>query len=235
MRYLLVLGFNCDVYRQEPRARIFVGNQLIDEFYINHHPDTLSIAKNKFGQDNHTLQPYRDIEQIDLQIKNFPPLKFYEIELPETLDILEIRIEIKNNDSNYVNGFMTNSTLIRLQECYFFPSNKKLMARLFEIRNKNRLTQNYAWYRAEKSIRFNFIRNGMQWQGKNGQIVDYTSTKLKHNNIGGDGVFTCKLEKKYGIFIKLSQLYSYRFNLDYSFIDYFFNKYEQYANQRNTN
>ena len=36
MKYLLVVGFSCDVYRREPRARIFVGDRLVDEFCIKH-------------------------------------------------------------------------------------------------------------------------------------------------------------------------------------------------------
>ena len=39
MKYLLVVGFACDIYRQEPRARIFIRDKLIDEFYILPHKD----------------------------------------------------------------------------------------------------------------------------------------------------------------------------------------------------
>ena len=34
MKYLLVVGFHCDVYRREPRARLFFNDKLIDEFNI---------------------------------------------------------------------------------------------------------------------------------------------------------------------------------------------------------
>ena len=33
MKYLLVVGFHCDVYRREPRARLFFNDKLIDERY----------------------------------------------------------------------------------------------------------------------------------------------------------------------------------------------------------
>ena len=46
MKYLLVVGFACDVYRQEPRARIFVDNKLIDEFNIQHHESNFQKKKN---------------------------------------------------------------------------------------------------------------------------------------------------------------------------------------------
>ena len=70
MKYLLVVGFACDVYRQEPRARIFVGNKLIDEFYIPHHKDTLTPAIKKFRQDKQLLQPCSELERVNIQIKN---------------------------------------------------------------------------------------------------------------------------------------------------------------------
>ena len=37
MRYLLVVGFNCKVYRREPQARLFFNEKLIDEFNIKHY------------------------------------------------------------------------------------------------------------------------------------------------------------------------------------------------------
>ena len=44
MKYLLVLGFCCDVYRKKPRARIFVDDKLINEFDIPHQKNNLKIA-----------------------------------------------------------------------------------------------------------------------------------------------------------------------------------------------
>ena len=227
MKYLLVVGFACEVYRQNPRARIFVGGQLLDEFYISHHKDKLNPAKIFFWQDRHILQPFT-VQEIDT--RNFPPLRFYEVEIDTTLNRAELRIEIKNSDSNYTNGFITNSTLIKLQVCYFFPLHQKLLFRLKEIRNKIRL-QEYAWYRSYKHHIFDFFPP-LQWQGKNGQIVDYNRSNLAYQ-IGGDGVFTCELVKKYQILMsKLKKSSRYNFNTD--FVDYFLNKYNEYANQRNT-
>jgi hypothetical protein len=233
MKYLLVLGFACDVYKQEPRARIFVGDRFVDEFSISNYSDTLIATRNNFlDRFWKTLRPHQEIEGINQEIEILPPLKFYEIELSEILDTLEVRIEIKNNDSNYTNGFITNSTLIKLQACHFFPLNINLIEKLNKIKNKNRFTENYAWYKSRKSLIFDFSRDGMQWQGKNGQIV--AGAQLQVSGIGGDGMFKCKLEKKYGIFIKSARGYSYRFNFSYPLIHYFLNKYIQHANQRNT-
>jgi hypothetical protein len=236
MRYLLVLGFACDVYRKEPRARIFVGDQLIDEFYISHHKDTLSTVKEFRQWNNHILQPVFNELDPNIKIKNFPPLRFYEIDIEQTQNQLELRINIHNDDSNYNNGFITKSTLLQLQVCNFFPLNKKLLSRLVKIRKKNFINKNYAWFCSTSNIIFNLNQNGMEWRGENMQTFNTTNAQYDFAlmSIGGNGHFYCKLVKKYGIFIsKLCR--SYRFNLWRTpVIDYFINKYKQHENKRNT-
>ena len=229
MKYLLVVGFACDVYRQKPRARIFVGGRLLDEFYISHHKDTLNPAVRAFLQNRHVLQPFSITEFVNMEIKNFPPLRFYEIEEDKTLDQMELRIEIKNSDSNYNNGFITNSTLLKLQVCFFFPLDRRLLSRLIKIRKKNFINKNYAWYKNNKNIIFELINNGIAWKGENTQM--FNSRIIKHWSIGGNGYFYCKLVKKYGIFIsKLSKSYRYIL-LNNIKTEYFINKYKQHANQ----
>lgn len=235
MRYLLVVGFACEIYKHKPRARIFVGDQLIDEFNIQNHKDNLCEAKKFFFQSKHLLQSFSFIELHKIVFKNLPSLRFYEIKIDKTLDQLKIKIDIKNSDSNYNNGFMSNSTLLSLQVCYFFPLDKILLLKLNEIKNKKCLTQNYAWYRAMESRLFDLADKGMQWNGKNGQIIN-TSTKflLSECKIGGDGIFVCNLVKKYGILVsKIAK--SYRYNFFMLLINSFLDKYQQYENQRNIN
>ena len=70
MRYLLVVGFHCDVYRKEPQARIFFGNKLIDEFYIPNCKDTLPTVIKEFSQNRHILQPFSENEWTNIYTKN---------------------------------------------------------------------------------------------------------------------------------------------------------------------
>jgi hypothetical protein len=230
MKYLLVLGFACNVYRREPRARIYVGDQLIDEFHISNTSDNLLMATNKFFEIRHPLQPFQSFTLYNLHIKNFPPLKFCELEIDKKIKHLTLRIKIDNNDSNYSNGFMTYSTLIKLTVCCCFPLDKRVLSRLKKIKNKNRIDKNYAWYRSNKNYIFDLVRNGMCWKGVNGQKFETNKNfLLAYHEIGGDGEFFCQLNKKYGIFIsKLFQ--SYRYNFRPTLIDYLLNKYKQYEN-----
>lgn len=233
MKYLLVVGFACDVYCVEPRARIFVGDQFIDEFNIKHHRDTLSSHYANFFKKKHVLHPYLQIEEHVSEIINFPSLRFYEINIELSKENLSLRIEIENNDNNYVNGFMTKNTVLQLQVFHFFPLHQKLLSKLERIKNKNQFSKNYGWYRNKKSMIFNLIFN-VEWYGKNKQIFkNNTNQFMSGYKIGGSGHFVAKLVKKYGIFfIKLKRPYRYHFNK--LLIDYFFNKYKQHVNQRNS-
>ena len=232
MKYLLVVGFYCNVYRKEPQARLFVGDKLIDEFNIKHCIDKDYISF-EFFKDYHTLQPRNRETSNSLLIKTMPNLQFYEIDVKKKQDLLELRIDINNNDNNYNNGFMTKSTLLQLRIFSFFPLNKKILLRLKKINYKNRLTKNYAWEGCIKNAIFDLTSNDFQWNKENGQIITNTpGNLLKKYYIGGSGCFKCELVKKYGMFIaKLKK--PYRYSLDYSII-YFYDKYQQYANQRNT-
>jgi len=162
---ILALGFYCQIYKKKPNIRIFINNIFIDEF---------------------------DIEPYDFKNDSIPNLKFYQLNLP---DIKEhsIKLKIKNSDSNYSNGFMTKSTLIKLHTCNLVPcddyqyvfnkiySNNNLMAKELDIVNFNLIP--YLFWRDEQQ---NFIKN------------------VSHLTIGGSGTFTCDLIKYINILRPIS-------------------------------
>ena len=236
MRYLLVVGFSCEVYRHEPRARIFVGNRLIDEFNIPHTPDNMWKARQELlKKKSHILQPYPWSDIDNSNIKNFPPLKFYELEVDDEIRDLSICIDIDNHDSNHNNGFMTRSTLLKLKACTFFPLEEKLLWRLKKILGRHRFSKNCAWQYVFRNVLFDLATNGMYWKGVNGKKITTTVSSVLHGeNIGGDGAYVCHLSKKYRILMPtLARASKHHFS--YTITKYFFDKYHQHANQRNTN
>ena len=231
MRYLLVVGFSCDVYTREPQARIFVGNILLDEFCVKHSVIPEKKLFSKFISKKNILEPFPNDEVSNFVVKTLPDLKFYEIELHKSIDSLSIHVDIQNNDNNFNNGFMSKNTCLTLEVCDFFPLNNELMNKLTKYKRKNILL-NYSWHRKEnigQNIIFHLAKNGMKWQGKNGQTVDAGGEKLNRYSLGGDGTFTCNLIKKYGILITKNAK-PYRFNFNAPILNYFSNKYQQYAN-----
>jgi len=229
MRYLLVVGFACEVYRREPRARIYVGDQLIDEFYIKHHKNKCEEKINNFCKNFHKLEPYSPKDFQKIVLENLPPLRFYEIDIDKNQKKLKISIFIENNDNNYTNGFITKNTLIKLRHFYFFPLHKKYFLKLEKIITKKKFTKNYAWYCRSNNKIFD-LSNSFKWQGKN-QYIKHSC--ISYFNIGGNGSFFCELIKKYNFFIlKIDKIH--RIVFDFNIINYILNKYKQHENQRNT-
>jgi hypothetical protein len=233
MRYLLVVGFYCDVYRKEPRARIFLGDQMIDEFHIQDNMNWMTDTFSKNFSNKHILEPIPDSKLLDVFKKKIPYLKYYEIEIHQSIDSIKLSIEIKNSSNNYTNGFMNKNTLLKLKVCSFFPFDDRLLTKINQFKNKKKFLK-YAWYtKNKKDTIFNLVDNGIKWQGKNGQVFDTKIVKFEEISIGGDGSFTCELVKKYGILMtKLSKPHRYDFN--HLFTKYFLDKYKEHANQRNT-
>ena len=233
MRYLLVVGFACEVYRKEPRARIYINNQLIDEFNIKHHTDTHTDKMKEFNKKIHPLQPYPWDLRNKIDFENYPPLQFYEVDIDKNQQHLNISIHIKNSDSNYNNGFISRSTILQLKYFTFFPYNKKFLERLIKRVRKRRISENYAWH--SNSHRLFDLTTYCTWtfEKKIKTIKHNKSQSITHYNLGEDGYFECNLKKKYQMFLpELKKPYAYP--ISSSTIGYFLNKYEQHENQRNT-
>lgn len=161
MLSILGLAFYCQIYKKRPNVRIFFNKNFIDEFDLESH----------------------DFENND----SIPALRFYQLNLPDIKE-QSIALEIKNSDSNYNNGFMTKSTLIKLHTCCIVPcgdyqyvlnkinSTHKLKFEELDMANFNLIP--YLFWKNEKN---DFIKN------------------VSHLTIGGSGTFTCDLIKHLNI------------------------------------
>jgi hypothetical protein len=113
MKY--VFGFNVGVklYKKFPTIQIFTQDRLIDEFRLNdsHIFQEFSLYDNDKRLAN---QPFKSLlnsvsKKINLYILNDECLQD------------DIKLVIKNQDSNYTNGFMTKSTLVRFSHIFLMP------------------------------------------------------------------------------------------------------------------
>jgi hypothetical protein len=236
MRYLLVLGLFCNVYRKKPRIRLFFNNQLVDEFNMPHQPKNKNLIHPRINL-KHLLQPLTHKMQIEYAEKSLPPLLFYHIDVDNQITQTQIRIDIDNNDSNYINGFITNSTLLQIKVLSLLPQNKKIYEWFLQKHTSRRNTDRYAWYRRKLINRF-FKFDQAKWIGNNGQKINCNNDmSIEEYSIGGSGSLTCELKKKYGILLAKNQIIkrSYIFGQDLHLHDAIYYKYEQYANQRNSN
>ena len=152
-----------------------------------------------------------------------------------------LRIEIRNSDSNHINGFMTRSTLLYLSHFYIIPHV------LFE--NPIELTQRYvnrfsrkATADTVKSILKLYIQK-IEWPLNLQNYVDLLKLEEKtsegNNVVGGDCNLQISMKKKYKIWwpekINIRKGFFY-FNWLFvkDFIVGLSDKYKQDENQRNS-
>ena len=236
MKYLLVVGFACDVYRREPQVRLFFNEQLIDEFRIPHLDDKKKLI-HPSSTLKHPLEPYNEKIEIEYLQNKLPLLRFYELDVDDKLQQALIRIDVDNNDNNYINGFMTKFTQLQFKILSLLPADRKIYE-WFALKSRNqRLTDRFAWHRKKLYNAFFSLIDNLTWIGKNGEkINNLTFSNYDSHPIGGSGSLHCELIKKYGILLGKLQYpkHAYIYTVKNGIHTIIYDKYEKYANQRNT-
>ncbi len=199
------------------------------EFDINHY---------SFQDICRVLDPGNRTKEKIIHPKFF--VYIFDDEILKTSQVM-LRIEIRNSDSNHINGFMTRSTLLYLSHFYIIPH------ALFE--NPIELTQRYvdcfsrkATANTIKSILKLYIQK-IEWPLNLQNYVDLLKLEGKtsegNNVVGGDCSLQISMKKKYKIwwpekinirkgFFWLNWLFVKDFVVELS------DKYKQDENQRNT-
>jgi len=124
MSYVLILMFEYHRYQSDAVIRVYADNHLVDE--INLTEDIKLKCKN------------RDSTPIDSSMRQGPKNLSHVCFMPEKLFMFEInekhlndriRIEIKNNNNNYTNGFMNKFSYVNFHYVMLMPKC------LLELRN----------------------------------------------------------------------------------------------------
>lgn len=157
---LLVLGFCCNVYKNKPNIRVFFNEKFIDEYNI---------------------EPSDNINK-----ETTPKLKIYKLDIPLWPLNNFIKLDIKNSDSNYNNGFMTKSTLIKFHTFLFISIDKTNYESIIKLLS-NVIPYNFN--------AFNLIPY-TTWTNENNNITKNVSDLT----IGGSGTFKCDLFRDVNVF-----------------------------------
>jgi hypothetical protein len=135
MDHVLILGFNCFVYKKNPRARIFVNDYFIDEFEVDEFISNFFLER--LGENQNIKGFIKRKNKTVYKDKLFPKLKVYTISHNLLRESNKIKIEVENNDNNYTNGFMTLSTMLELMHFYLIP--KKIIDRYLKFFSKDKV------------------------------------------------------------------------------------------------
>ena len=111
MKQYLFYQFRADIYKRSPLIRLYVNDILFDEFQIEKNQNILHTGYKKDFLDNEKLldQAYYG--------------KFRVVEFGHTSSQIKIRFDVKNNDNNFTNGFMTKCTSLNFRFCYLANEN----------------------------------------------------------------------------------------------------------------
>ena len=152
----------------------------------------------------------------------------------------KLRIEIANSDSNYMNGFMSKSTLVYLSHFYIIPH------ALFK--NPIELTQRY-WDRFSRKATADTMKNilkfyiqKIEWPFNLQKYFNLLKldqkTSESNNVVGGDCNLEINIEKKYRIWwpkkIPLKGFFTFNWLFIKDFVVELSDKYKQDENQGNT-
>ena len=178
MQYVLGLAILCKKYKKNPIARLFVNNQFIDEFIID---DTTKLFNDTIwitGKD----ESKEFSEGLRLSFAN----KYTIFALDEKILKAgsKIVLEVQNKDSNWMNGFITKSTLIAIHNIFLIP--KSLLKRyklIFKAFYKHRRI-----YKEEKRLQ----KGWSGWPSAPSGFGDYH---------GGDTTIEYNIQKKHGIYM----------------------------------
>jgi hypothetical protein len=228
---------------------------LVSRLYAGQHELDPSLFEKKHILDNfwwdkkgiNYLTFEKFCKEVDQEYKTLSKIKhpkiFVYIIDDEILKLSQykLRIEIKNSDSDYTNGFMSKSTLIYLSHFYMIPYS------LFEdpINYTEKFLQVFSrrgWsYNLQKILRF--WKKKIGWPLNLNQhfvLVDNTGKQRSKLDpvVGGDAVLHITMEKKHGLYWPEGITPRGFFYLNRFFVKDFVvplnNKYKQNENQRNT-
>ena len=123
MQYILGIGFYGKIYKNLPTIQVFVGDRFIDEYQ----PSTVDGYESyKTFIDKAWFNSLPFDENSRKRVIEMPYLpkcfKFYTLDDELLKNQSAINLHIKNADSNYANGFMTNSTLLNLSNIFLVPA-----------------------------------------------------------------------------------------------------------------
>lgn len=206
MKYWLVTGFFCKVFRKEPRIRLFFDEKLIDEYYLGPEEEKTNLV-DPLKNLSHKLSPIPNKQLCEYIRKTLPSLRFYNVEISNKIEKTSVRIEIDNDDSNYTNGFMTKSTLIKCKVLTIIPADEKIYYWFYK-KLQARTIRKYNWLRRNNRSYVLGLEQDMYFLNKKNKILLHCD-----EYIGGSGQISCELKKKYGLLTPLStkvvRLYPY--------------------------
>ena len=122
MKYILVLGIIFEKYKNPAKIKITTDQSLIDEFYLDQDKNPTFDFLDKITHHKEKMYKKHNQARLDKQFINQEWPTYFRVYQLQRLPLGDrIKIEVENPNSDYTNGFMRNSSLIKFPVIAFFP------------------------------------------------------------------------------------------------------------------
>lgn len=215
MRYTLVLGIEFKKYKNPADITIWAGDRLVDTFQLEHDlntsTDNLSYVDDEmywevnFAGKQITEQHKLRRQELWKEVPSF--FKVYQIDDQHLKE--KIRIEVRNSNTDYTNGFMKNNSLIRFPIIGLLPSHMTINKAKRPLEIMCRLDRAYTKHRMRNNITEIFEEGGdnhSYWPTVREHHVIYEDKPEKNKIIdhaewiGGTFSMECPVRFKHGVY-----------------------------------
>ena len=124
MKYILGVGLEFNWYKGKTNIRLFSDNTFIHEIELDNHIHTtekLNVVHDPAKFNSDPMHKKNDLT-FSKNRPNSLPNKLFLFEINESHLGEKISFEMKDENTNYTNGFMTKSNLVKFQTIFLIPA-----------------------------------------------------------------------------------------------------------------
>ena len=114
MFYMLGISMEFYRYRHDAIVRVFADDHFVDEFSLDDHIRLKTVDTREMPYHG----KYKDVDTSDYCRVTIVPEKFFSFRIDEQYLNKSIRIEVKNRNNNYTNGFMTDFSFVKFHSVF---------------------------------------------------------------------------------------------------------------------
>jgi hypothetical protein len=187
MKYILGLSLEYHRFQRDAIVRVYADDRMVDEFSLTDDIKLKVVEYNSFPAYSEKKWYHRPKNFTRILIM---PKKLFLFEIDQQYLNNRIRIEVKNENSNYVNGFMTKHSYLRFHDIMLVPccllDNWNRLERFVDTTEKGPVVNN-AWPRQISNEEIELRSDSKAYEGnfwnyaKGGSFTVDLPLSRKHN------------------------------------------------------
>ena len=197
MDYFLVLGIKYKKYKNPAEINLYIGDRCIDSFSLDQ--DCTHVTDMHKHVETHWLEKYNKVKWLDKVYATGPVMpegeempKFYKVYSVDSRALEgKIKIDVRNSNNDWTNGFMKNTSLIKfsivalLPKCLTYNRCEKFIQMLIRLNKSNEKFEFPMDGRGETPG----LWRGNTWPSAESFYVKYVNDKRNSNGISDQSMW----------------------------------------------